>query len=161
MPTSRFSLSELIRNRRSPDTALKTMMPYCLATTPLVVTTHILAAIYPKATMIIVALGTLAVLLLMLTYAITFGKGLDRLRFGGVMINAFTYTLLTCSNLAHFMIDSGSGAWEPSILLATWLFPGIVIPILWGLGLLIHMFAVIGSRGFEATSVLGTRKVIS
>lgn len=159
MSTSRFSLSKLIRNRKSPDAALATMMPYCLATTILVIVTHTLAAFYPKATMIIVALGTAVVALLMLAYAITFGKGLDRLRFGGVMINAFTYTLLTSSNLAHLMIDSGSGAWEPSILLATWLFPGIVIPILWGLGLLVHMFAVIGSRGFEETSVLAVRKV--
>lgn len=161
MSTSRFSLSQLIRNRKSPDTALKTMLPYCLATTTLVLVTHTVAAFYPQATMIIVALGTLAVLLLMIAHALTFGKGLDRLRFGGVMINAFTYTLLTCGNLVHFTVDAVSGIWERSILLATWGGPAIAMPVLWGLGLLIHMFAVIGSRGFEETSVLGTRKVIS
>lgn len=159
MSSSHFSLSQLMRNRKSPDTALAVMMPYCLATTSLVVATHVLAAFYPKATMLIVALGTLAVLLLMLAYALTFSKGLDRLRFGGVMLNAFTYALLTCSNLAHFMVDAASGAWDRSILLATWAGPAIAMPALWGLGLLIHMFAVIGSRGFEETSILGSRKI--
>ncbi|MFW0169970.1 hypothetical protein [Rothia sp. P4278] len=161
MSTSPFSLSKLIRTRKSPDTALKTMMPYCLATTSVVIVTHTLTVFYPWATMLIVALGTIAVLLLMLTHAITFGKGLERLRFGGVIINAFTYTLLTCSNLTHFAIDAASGIWERSILLATWGGPAVAMPVLWGLGLLIHMFAVIGSRGFEETSVLGVRKVVS
>lgn len=161
MSISRFSLNELIRNRKSPDTALKTMMPYCLATTALVIATHTAAAFYPQATMLIVALGTLAVLLLLLAHAVTFGKGLDRLRFGGVMINAFTYTLLTLGNLLHFTVDTVSGIWDRSILLATWGGPAVAMPIFWGLGLLIHMFAVIGSRGFEETSVLGVRKVVS
>lgn len=161
MPSSRFPLSQLIRNRKSPDAALAVMMPYCLTTTALVVATHILAAFYPKATILIVALGTLAVALLMLTYTATFSKGLDRLRFGGVMLNAFTYALLTCSNLVHFIVDATSGTWEQEVLVATWGGPVIAMPALWGLGLLIHMFAVIGSRGFEETSVLGVGKVVS
>lgn len=145
--------------RRNPDTALNTLMPYCITITTLTLATHIIAAIVPQDfTFITIWLGTALVASFLAAYCLTYGKGLDRLRFGGVMAHTFTYAVLTTSVLLHVVLATGNGAFTQPPL-ADWgngftIFMGAF----WGLGLLVHMFAVIANRGFEATSVLGTEK---
>lgn len=136
----------------SPEAALKALRWYPAVIIPLALIMHLLAFVNPSHTMLYISLGCLAIAIALLFYTVRYGKGLDRLRFGGVALHALTYAVVAGGNLAHFAIDAYFERLDLSALLATWSGPAVILGGLWGIGLAIHITGVIAGRGYEASA---------
>lgn len=148
----------LIKQRKNPDAALAVLPYYAATVLALTLAMHLAIIFNPLYTLPIQAVGCGVVALLLALYAVIFGKGLDRLRFGGLTAHALTYALLIGGNLAHFGLAAGAVTPEEQpLLLASWAPVTIAMGGFWGLGLIIHALAVIFSRGYEANGFLGGR----
>lgn len=136
----------------SPEAALKALRWYPAVIIPLALIMHLLAFINPSHTTLYISLGCLAIALLF--YTVRYGKGLDRLRFGGVALHTLTYAAVTGGNLARFAIDAYFERLDLSALLAIWSGPAVILGGLWGIGLAIHITGVIAGRGYKASALV-------
>ncbi len=149
----------LFSQRRSPEAALRLLLPYCATVTVIMLATHVISAFAINYTLLILSIGTLLVALILLAYAVLFGKGLDKLRFGGVLVHSFTYVLLVGGNLLHFLLVGFSGTYtDPERYLGDWFGPTVTMGGLWGAGLFLHLWGAIIQNGFEANSNFSPRK---
>ncbi len=141
-----------MNDRHSPDSVLRLLFPYALTVLGIALTTHIIIRFVPTHMLTILTVGTALIGILMLALVIAYGKALDRLRFGGAVAHAFTYAVLVGGNLLHLFLLLVFRVGDSRANLEEWFGPTIAMGALWGIGLIIHLLAVIGSRGFEATA---------
>lgn len=142
----------------NPELALKALRWYPALIVPVALIMHSLAFVNPTYTMLYLSLGCLVIALIFLFYVVRYGKGLDKLRFGGVAIHALTYAVVAGGNLLHFAIDALFQRMDLPSLLATWSGLAVVLGGLWGLGLAIHIIGVIAGRGYEASTAVSIAK---
>lgn len=142
-----------MNDRHSPDSVLRLLFPYALTVLGIALATHIAIRFAPAHMLTILTVGTALVGILMLALVIAYGRtALDRLRFGGAVAHAFTYAVLVGGNLLHLFLLLVFRIGDSRANLEEWFGPTIAMGALWGIGLIIHLLAVIGSRGFEATA---------
>ena len=139
--------------RQSPEAALQLMRPYCVSITIIILTAHVASAFLPQNTVLIMSAAILLVAIMLLGYVVLFGKGLQKLRFGAVMVHTLTYVLLVGGNLLHFML-AGFGNYYSSLdsLMGDWFDSSVAMGGIWGVGLFIHLCGAIAQQGFEITN---------
>lgn len=87
-------------------------------------------------------------------YLLTLGRPLSRVRYGSLIAHVITYATVNVGFGLHAMILLATGS--PAIagdglapIDPRWIGAALVMPSVWGLGLLAHMFGALMGRGFE------------
>lgn len=136
--------------RHSPDVAAGLIFPYALTILAVMLLTHIVVALIPAQMLLILSSGTAVVGFLFAALVILYSKGLDRLRFGGAIIHAFTFAVVVGGNCLHLLLALMFNNGDGQAIVEEWFGPTIALGAIWGVGLIIQLLSAMSTRGFEA-----------
>lgn len=138
----------------SPATARTSLLPFLGVMVALNTVYQLAIALTGHQVGIGAALGLLVIALTMAVYQRTAGRALGSLRFGRLVAHTLVYVTVNLGFHLHAAwliatddagVEGASGIPVP----ADWVGPLVVMPTVWGIGLLLHALGSLLDRGFE------------
>lgn len=156
------TISTVFARRNTPEAALQLMLPYGITITVIMLIGHIAAALAPQYTFAAISTAMFLVAVLFFGYMTLLNKGLQKLRFGAVIIHTLTYVLLVGGNLLHVLLAGFGGYYHTlEALMADWFGVSVTMGGIWGVGLFLHLASTIAQHGFEITNDFAPRSALT
>ncbi|MBB5832691.1 hypothetical protein [Brachybacterium aquaticum] len=131
--------------------AHRSLLPLALGLIAANLVLHLVIALAGNRITVLTTLPLVVIALGVAAYLATRGRALGRLRYGRLVAHVLCFLTVTAGYQLHLTVLAVLGAAPPSDgTLDPWLGPALVMPALWGLGLLMHAVGAVLDRGFEA-----------